>query len=61
MVSVTLGTRGLSGVLREFSVWAEGQHIFGRGPKPEKSLSPREGICEKSALSADYRVIGREH
>ena len=61
MVSVTLGTGGFSLVRREFSVWAEGQHIFGRRPKPEKSLAPRVGICEKSSLSGDYRVIGREH
>ena len=41
----TLGTRGFSRVRREFSVLAEGRHIFGRRPKPrvatEKSLAPR--------------------
>ena len=61
MVSVTLGTRDFSLARRKFSVLAEGRHIFGRRPKPEKSLSPRVGICEKSSLSADFRVIGREH
>ena len=48
----TLGTRGFSRVQREFSVLAEGRHIFGRRPnsrqKPEtaleKSLAPRHGI-----------------
>ena len=29
--SLTLGTRGFSRVRREFSVLAEGQHIFGVG------------------------------
>ena len=36
----TLGTRGFSRERREFSVLAEGRHIFGRGPKP------RPGHCE---------------
>ena len=36
----TLGTRGFSRVRREFSVLAEGRHIFGRRPKP------RPGHCE---------------
>ena len=40
--NLTLGTRGFSRVRREFSVLAEGRHIFGRRPKPrEKSLAPR--------------------
>ena len=30
----TLGTRGFSRERREFSVLAEGRHIFGRRPKP---------------------------
>ena len=30
----TLGTRGFSRVQREFSVLAEGRHIFGHRPKP---------------------------
>ena len=30
----TLGTRGFSRVRREFSVLAEGWHVFGRRPKP---------------------------
>ena len=41
----TLGTRGYFRVRWEFSVLAEGRHIFGRRPKPrtalEKSLAPR--------------------
>ena len=37
----TLGTRGFSRVRREFSVLAEGQHIFGRRPKP-RAAKPRE-------------------
>ena len=37
----TLGTRGFSRVRREFSVLAEGRHIFGRRPKPlEKTFRP---------------------
>ena len=38
--SATLGTRGFSRVRREFSVLAEGRHIFGL----EKSLAPRVGM-----------------
>ena len=37
-VRVTLGTRGFSRVRREFSVLAEGQHIFGRRPKPRVTI-----------------------
>ena len=46
---VTLGTRGFSRVRREFSVLAEGRHVFGHRPKVraetalEKSLAPRVG------------------
>ena len=32
----TLGTRGFSRVRREFSVLAEGRHVFGRRPKPRE-------------------------
>ena len=34
----TLGTRGFSRVRREFSVLAEGRHIFGRRPKPRAAF-----------------------
>ena len=34
IVLYTLGTRGFSRVRREFSVLAEGRHVFGRRPKP---------------------------
>ena len=37
----TLGTRGFSRVRREFSVLAEGRHVFGRRPKP-RATKPRE-------------------
>ena len=37
--SLTLGTRGFSRVRREFSVLAEGQHIFGVGRSREKNLT----------------------
>ena len=38
---VTLGTRGFSRVQREFSVLAEGRHIFGRRPN-SRAAKPRE-------------------
>ena len=38
----TLGTWGFSRVRREFSVLAEGRHIFGRWPKPHRNRKPRE-------------------
>ena len=38
LVSDTLGTRGFSRVRREFSVLAEGRHVFGRKPKPGEKL-----------------------
>ena len=37
----TLGTRGYSRLGREFSVLAEGRHIFGRRPEP-RAAKPRE-------------------
>ena len=40
--SAALGTRGFSRVRREFSVLAEGRHIFSFGL--EKSLAPRVGM-----------------
>ena len=37
-VQSSLGTRGFSRVRREFSVLAEGRHIFGRRPKPRAAF-----------------------
>ena len=37
----TLGTRGFSRMQREFSVLAEGRHIFGRRPN-SRAAKPRE-------------------
>ena len=48
----TLGIRGFSRVRREFSVLAEGQHIFGRRPKP-RAAKPREKPLARSG--AFYR------
>ena len=48
----TLGTRGFSRVRREFSVLAEGRHIFGRRPKP-RAAKPREKPLARSG--AFYR------
>ena len=48
----TLGTRGFSRVQREFSVLAEGRHVFGRRPKP-RAAKPREKPLARS--SAFYR------
>ena len=39
--SVTMGTRGFSRLRGEFSVLAEGRHIFGPRPKPRKNFSRR--------------------
>ena len=39
----TLGIRGFSRVRREFSVLAEGRHIFGRRPKPREKPLARSG------------------
>ena len=49
----TLGTRGFSRVRREFSVLAEGQHIFGRRPKPWEKPLARSGAfyCPRWPLS----------
>ena len=43
-IRVTLGTRGFSRVRWEFSVLAEGRHIFGRRPKPPEKLFARVTI-----------------
>ena len=40
-IANTLGTTGFSRVRREFSVLAEGRHIFGRRPKP-RAAKPLE-------------------
>ena len=48
----TLGIRGFSRVQREFSVLAEGRHIFGRRPKP-RAAKPREKPLARSG--AFYR------
>ena len=48
----TLGTTGFSRLQREFSVLAEGQHIFGRRPKP-RAAKPREKPLARSG--AFYR------
>ena len=48
----TLGIRGFSRVRREFSVLAEGRHIFGRRPKP-RAAKPREKPLARSG--AFYR------
>ena len=51
---ITLGTRGLSRVRREFSVLAEDWHIFGRRRKPRfraghyKDFKKPETALEKS-------------
>ena len=48
----TLGTRGFSRERREFSVLAEGRHVFGRRPKP-RAAKPREKPLARSG--AFYR------
>ena len=48
----TLGTIGFSRVRGEFSVLAEGRHIFGRRPKP-RAAKPREKPLARSG--AFYR------
>ena len=45
----TLGTRGFSRVQREFSVLAEGRHIFGRRPKP-RAAKPREKLFARVTI-----------
>ena len=43
---VTLGTRGFSGVGWEFSVLAEGRHIFGLKPKPPAAKRHYKDLTE---------------
>ena len=43
---VTLGTRGFSGVGWEFSVLAEGRHIFGLKPKPPAAKRHNKDLTE---------------
>ena len=45
----TLGTRGFSRVRREFSVLAEGRHIFGRRPRP-RAAKPREKLFARVTI-----------
>ena len=47
-VNLTLGTRGFSRVRREFSVLAEGRHVFGRRPKPREKPLARSGAFYRS-------------
>ena len=47
-----MGTRGFSRVQREFSVLAEGRHIFGRRPN-SRAAKPREKPLARSG--AFYR------
>ena len=49
LLDFTLGTRGFSRVRREFSVLAEGRHIFGRRPKPRAAK-----LREKPAFRAGH-------
>ena len=46
----TPGTRGFSRVRREFSVLAEGRHVFGRRPKPREKL-------EKAFRAGHYKDL----
>ena len=46
--NATLGARGFSRVRREFSVLAEGRHIFGRRPKPREKPLARSGAFYRS-------------
>ena len=64
----TLGTIGFSRVRGEFSVLAEGRHIFARVTKKtwqkpetalEKSLAPRVLLCRISEKSASGTVLTR--
>ena len=59
----TLGTRGFSRVRREFSVLAEGRHIFGRrsNPPAAKPREKRAGQKPETALEKSLapRVRGR--
>ena len=53
----TLGTRGFSSVRREFSVLAEGRHIFGRRPKP-RAAKPREKPAFRAGHYKDLTETG---
>ena len=61
-IYVTLGTRGFSRVRREFSVLAEGRHIFGRRPKPraghDKDLTETGNRARKvSGAQGDFMSV----
>ena len=49
----TLGTRGFSRVRWEFSVLAEGRHVFGRRPKT-RAVKPRE---KRVFLAGHYKDL----
>ena len=53
----TLGTRGFPRVRREFSVLAEGRHIFGRRPKP-RAAKPREKQAFRAGHYKDLTETG---
>ena len=61
-IYVTLGTRGFSRVRREFSVLAEGRHIFSRRPKPraghDKDLTETGSRARKvSGAQGDFMSV----
>ena len=61
LIFLTLGTRGFSCVLREFSVLAEGQHIFGhrlksRAAKPGEKTSGTEQCYLPSPLTFELFI-----
>ena len=55
--SFTLGTRGFPSMRREFSVLAEGRHIFGRGPKP-RAAKPRQKAAFRAGRYKDLTESG---
>ena len=57
LLDFTLGTRGFSRVRREFSVLAEGRHIFGRRPKP-RAAKPREKPAFRAGHYKDLTETG---
>ena len=57
LLDFTLGTRAFSRVRREFSVLAEGRHIFGRRPKP-RAAKPREKPAFRAGHYKDLTETG---
>ena len=47
--NITLGTRGFSRVRWEFSVLAEGRHVFGRRPNL-RAAKPREKLFARVTI-----------